>query len=145
MVRATAGAVDVGRSEALVGAGGDGDLIFAGGVDADEGHAGGGARIADDVLDVHAFGLQAAKEGASAVIGADAAEEGDAGAEPGGGYGLVRAFAAGWGVVEFGAGDGFARSREAGGADEEIGVGTAEDYDVGAGWFARGHVGLGGQ
>ena len=54
------GAADVGGGEVLVGAGGDDDLLFAMVVDADEGDAGGGARIADDVLDVDAFCFQAA-------------------------------------------------------------------------------------
>lgn len=127
------GTAHVSGAETLVGAGGDEDLLFAAGIDTDLGDDGVAARVFHDVPHVDALGGEAAQEGAAAVIGADTTDEGDTCAQACGGHGLVRAFAAGFRMIEILTGDGLAGFWQPLSANEVVGIGAADDDDAGGG------------
>ena len=117
------------RRQGVVGAGGDGDQVLAAGVDEDQGDAGGVVRVAQHAVDVHALAAEVLDRLVAENVAADLGDQRDAGAEPGGGHGLVRPLAPAR-HDESPADDRFPRGGQPLALDDHVDVHAADDDDV---------------
>ena len=122
-------ALDHGRGEGAIGLGGDADAVLPFVAHIDDGDAGGQPFVQLDGAHIDAvFGEARLHLLADGVV-ADAGDEGDRGAEAGGGHRLIGALAAGNDLIAV-AGQGFTGAGKVGDAQHMIRIHAAEDYET---------------